>query len=67
MKLYAVNPYMIDANIENFESDVQQSRFGYVREHMSLKWRLLSYWVAAVKKMMVKSGHFVAKIRVPRC
>lgn len=63
LKLYAVYPYMIDANIESFESSVEQSYFGEVRKNMPLKLRLTSYKLSIVKRILLKCGHFVSKIR----
>lgn len=65
--LKAVFPYLIDANIEDFSSEINQSHFGHIRDNMPLEIKIRSYWVALIKKIIVKQGHFVAKIRVPKC
>lgn len=59
----AVYPYIIDANIEDFESSIHQSTFGEKRQNMPWSMRAPAYWLALVKKMLVKTGHFVSKIR----
>lgn len=63
LKLYAVYPYMIDANIEDFESTVEQTYFGEIRKNMPFGMRLASYELSAVKKLLLKTGRFVSKIR----
>lgn len=63
LKLHAVNPYMIDANIETFESTVEQTYFGEVRKNMPLMFRLTAYKVALIKKLLLMRGNFVSKIR----
>lgn len=63
LKLYAVKPYMIDANIETFESSVEQQYFGEIRKNMAWKMRLQAYWLSAMKRLLLKRGQFVCKIR----
>lgn len=63
LNLYAVYPYMIDANIEEFESTVEQTYFGEIRKNMPLGMRLASYELSAVKRLLLKAGHFASKIR----
>lgn len=63
LRLYAVNPYMIDANIETFESSVEQTYFGEVRKNMPWRMRLAAYELSAMKRILLKAGHFVSKIR----
>lgn len=63
LNLYAVNPYMIDANIESFDTTVCQTYFGEIRKNMPLGMRVKSYWLSIVKKILLRRGHFVAKIR----
>lgn len=63
LRLYAVYPYMIDANIESFESSIEQNYFGEVRKNMPWGMRLQAYKLSAIKKFLVKTGHFVSKIR----
>lgn len=63
VKLFAINPYLIDANIENFKSSIEQKYFGEKRENMPLRMALSSYWLSVAKKILVKTGHFVSKIR----
>lgn len=63
IKIKAVYPYVVDANIGPFESDIRQTHFGEFKKNMPLSERLHAYWLALVKKCLVKTGHFVAKIR----
>lgn len=63
LRLYAVNPYMIDANIEEFDSSIDQFYFGEVRKNMPILFRLKSYRTSLVKKWLLRRGHFVSKIR----
>ena len=62
-KMKAVFPYMVDANIESFDSEINQSHFGELKRNMPLAIRLRAYWTAALKKYLVMSSHFVSKIR----
>jgi glycosyl transferase family 25 len=63
VSLYAIKPYIIDANIENFESTINQSYFGENRKNMSSVFRIKAYWNAFIKKVLLKQGKFVSKIR----
>lgn len=63
LQLYAVYPYLIDANIESFESSIEQQCFGEVRKNMPFSMLCHAYTLSAVKKVLVKTGHFVSKIR----
>ena len=63
LRIKAVYPYVIDANIGPFESDIRQTHFGEFKKNMPVAERLHAYWLALIKKALVKSGHFVAKIR----
>ncbi len=66
VKLLAVYPYLIDANIESFESTINQSYFGENRKNMPWKFRLKAYWNAFIKKILLRQGRFVSKIREQR-
>lgn len=63
LKLFAVYPYMIDANIESFASSIDQECFGEVRKNMPLNMLYHAYCLSAIKKLLLKTGHFVSKIR----
>ncbi len=63
LKLFAVYPYMIDANIESFGTSIYQECFGEVRKNMPLNMLYHAYVLSAVKKILLKSGRFVSKIR----
>ena len=63
IKLKAIRPYLIDANIEDFESTIKQSHFGERRSEMSYNFRIRAYWMEFIKRVLVYSGRFVSKIR----
>lgn len=63
VNLFAVYPYLVDANIESFESTINQTYFGENRKNMPWKFILKAYWNALVKKILLKRGKFVSKIR----
>lgn len=63
LKLYAVYPYLIDANIEDLGSSIEQTYFGEIRKNMPLSFRIKSYWLSARKRWLLKKGQFVSKIR----
>lgn len=63
LKLFAVYPYMIDANIESFDSSIEQQCFGEIRKNMPLDMQFHAYVLSAVKRILLKTGHFVSKIR----
>lgn len=63
LKMKAVYPYLIDANIGSFESTIKQTYFGEHRENMPWRFRIIAYWNAFVKKILLKQGKFVSKIR----
>lgn len=63
VNLFAVYPYLVDANIESFESTINQTCFGENRKNMPWKFILKAYWNALVKKILLKRGKFVSKIR----
>lgn len=63
LKLYAVNPYLIDANIETFDSSIEQTYFGEVRKNMPWTMRIKAYKLSLVKRILLKTGRFVSKIR----
>lgn len=61
--LKAAFPYLIDANIENFESTIQQAHWGEIRSRMSFCHRINSYYNGLIKRILLYRGHFVSKIR----
>ena len=63
VKLYAVYPYIIDANINGMPSDIQQNHWGHLKSKMSWDNVLKSYCKGAIKKILVCCGHFESKIR----
>lgn len=63
LKMKAIYPYLIDANIASFGSTINQTYFGENRKNMPWKFRLKAYWNALVKKILLKRGKFVSKIR----
>lgn len=63
VRLMAAFPYVVDANIENFESSIKQSYWGEIRKNMSLRFRIQSYRNAFIKRLLLYKGCFVSKIR----
>lgn len=63
VRLRAVYPYMVDANIESFSSSINQTCFGEIRKNMPWKRRLDSYKLSLCKRVLLKCGKFVSKIR----
>lgn len=63
INIKAIYPYVIDANIGGFESDIRQSHFGEIKRNMTISNRIPAYWLSGIKKALVKVGHFVPKIR----
>lgn len=63
IRLYAVYPYMVDANIESFSSSINQAYFGEIRHNMPWKYRIDSYRLSLVKRILLQAGKFVSKIR----
>ncbi len=63
VSLKAAYPYIVDANIEDLWSTIEQSYFGEVRKNMPFNYRLKAYWISFVKRVLLKKGNFVSKIR----
>lgn len=64
VRLYAVYPYVIDANIQDLPSDINQEHWGILRKEMSFGNVIRSYIVGIVKRFLFHFGHFESKIRV---
>lgn len=65
LKIQALFPYIIDANIENFESTIEQIKFGEIRNNMAISMKLSSYWLGFRKRILYSMGGYVAKQRKP--
>lgn len=63
VKLFAVHPYMVDANIADIPSEIQQGYWGNHKNKMSLKYLLRTLYVGTVKRYLGRKGHFESKIR----
>lgn len=63
VNILAIKPYLIDANISGMESTIKQDFFGENRREMHFADLMKVYWYALIKKMLLKFGHFVSKIR----
>ena len=66
LRLYAVYPYMIDANVNMalLSSDVKQDTWGIDRSKMSLKEVIIGAMTGATKKLFKHFDHFEYKVRV---
>ena len=63
VKLFAVHPYMIDANIADIPSEIQQDYWGNHKNKMSLKYVLRTLYVGSIKRYLVHKGQFESKVR----
>ena len=63
VKLFAVHPYMIDANIADIPSEIQQDYWGNHKDKMSLRYMLRTLYVGAVKRYLIFKGNFESKVR----
>lgn len=63
VKLYAVHPYMIDANIEDIPSDIQQEYWGNHKNKMKCKYLLRAYYNGLVKRVLGRLNLFESKRR----
>ena len=63
VKLFAVYPYMIDANIADIPSEIEQEIFGNRKENMSFKYLARTLYNGVIKRYLIHKGHFESKIR----
>ena len=63
IKIMAVAPYLIDANIGGMESTIKQDFFGEDRSQMKLYYVVQAYWHAVIKRILIRFNRFVSKIR----
>lgn len=63
IKLRAVYPYAIDANIIDLPSEINQEYWGYHRNKISIKYFISSCIIGLVKKLLICLGHFESKKR----
>lgn len=61
VRLRAIYPYLVDANIESFKSTINQYCWGGQKNNMSLANRINAYWLAIGKKILHRN--FVSKMR----
>ena len=66
LKMFAVYPYMIDANMnmDLLSSDVKQDNWTVHRSQMSLKENIIGLTNGFLKKMFKLFGHFEFKVRI---
>lgn len=66
LQLYAVHPYMIDANMNMgmLGSDVKQDSWSLDRSRMSLKEIVIGAFTGILKRLFKLMGHFEAKVRI---
>lgn len=65
IKMKAICPYVVDANIEGLESTIEQRKFGEIRSNMSVAMRLRAYWLGFRKRLLYVFGGYVSKKRKP--
>lgn len=63
IKLYAVHPYAVDANIADIPSEIQQAYWGNHKDKMAIKYLLRNFYIGAVKKFLLYRGLFESKQR----
>lgn len=63
IKLYATYPYVVDANIVDIPSEIEQDYWGFHRDRMAWRYLFCSFIVGIIKKILVKIGHFESKQR----
>lgn len=63
VKLFAVHPYMIDANIADIPSEIQQDYWGNHKDKMSFRYVIRALYVGAVKRFLGNKGQFESKVR----
>lgn len=63
VNLFAKYPYLIDANLENLSSDINQEHWGYLKKKLSLKYLLRGYYTGVIKYLLVKFRLFESKRR----
>lgn len=63
IKLYATYPYVVDANIVDIPSEIDQEYWGFHRNKMTWIYFVRSCIVGIFKKILVKIGHFESKQR----
>ncbi len=66
LKLYAVNPYLVDANMKMdlLSSDVMQDSWTIDRSRMSKKEVVVGYSVGLLKRLFKTFHHFESKVRI---
>ena len=66
LRLYAVYPYMVDANVnmEVLGSDIQQKSWGINRSGMTWKENVIRAYIGLIIKMFKKHNHYEYKKRV---
>lgn len=63
VKLFAVYPYMVDANIADIPSEIEQEIFGNRKKNMAIKYLVRTLYNGMIKRFLVYKGHFESKIR----
>ena len=63
VKLFAIHPYVIDANIADIPSEIQQNYWGNHKDKMSLRYVLRTLYVGFVKRCLGRKGNFESKVR----
>lgn len=63
VRLYAMYPYMIDANITDMPSSIRQEYWGNHKDQMSYKYLVKTYYNGIIKKILVCLNLFESKRR----
>lgn len=63
VKLFAVHPYMVDANIADIPSEIEQEIFGNRKKNMALRYLLRTVYNGLIKRLLIHIGYFESKKR----
>lgn len=64
VELFAVHPYMIDANITDIPSEIQQDYWGNHKDKMSLRYIFRAFYIGLIKRYLGHKGNFESKVRM---
>lgn len=63
VKLFAVHPYMVDANIADIPSEIEQEIFGNRKKNMALRYLLRTVYNGFIKRYLIFMNRFESKMR----
>ena len=63
VRLYAIHPYVIDANLADIPSEIKQDYWGNHKDKMSFRYVLKACYNGVIKRFLLKRGKFESKVR----